>query len=116
MAVANYSAQHYDIVMTQGDDLVEPLVFSDDDGAPMDLSAYQFLSQVRRGATDSTVVATFSIDDSEAADGKIVRHLAASATAEMSGTYVHDLQWQDEDGRVRTLLSGTLELENEVSR
>jgi hypothetical protein len=37
-------------------------------------------------------------------------------TAGLSGTYVHDFQWTDPQGRIKTLLSGEFEIEAEVTR
>jgi len=110
--LADYTAAVYDVRMTQGDSFIEELTFEDGEGDLLDLTGYTFLSQIRR-TPDNGLVAQFSI----AIDGSVVtRTLAPSVTSGLEGTYVHDFQWTDPQGRIRTLLSGNFEIEAEVTR
>lgn len=112
MSFVDYSGSPYDIRITQGDDLVETFAFQDDDGEEIDLAGYAFASQVRR-QPDGDVVSPFTIT----VDGSTVtRRIAASVTNGFSGVYVHDFQWTTPQGLVRTLLTGKLEIEEEVTR
>jgi hypothetical protein len=110
--LADYTAAVYDVRMTQGDSFVEELLMEDGEGDPIDLTGYAFRSQLRRTA-DNGLVAEFSIS----VDGSTVtRSFIPSVTAGFEGVYVHDFQWTDPQGRVRTLLSGSFEVEAEVTR
>ena len=109
---ADYSAAVYDVRMTQGDTFSEEVLMEDGDGDAIDLTGYSFKSQLRRTADDS-VVAEFSISTSEST---VTRTLSAAVTADLSGTYVHDFQWTNPSGQVRTLFSGDFEIEPEVTR
>ena len=109
---ADYTGAAYDVRMTQGDTFVEELLMEDGEGDAIDLTGYVFASQIRRTA-DNGLVASFTIS----VDGSTVtRSLAPSVTETLEGTYVHDFQWTDPSGKIRTLLSGNFEIEPEVTR
>ena len=110
--LADYTAAVYDVRMTQGDSFVEELLMEDGEGDAIDLSGYTFRSQLRRTA-DNGLVAEFGISVS---DSTVTRSLSPVVTAGLSGTYVHDFQWTDPTGKIRTLLSGEFEIEPEVTR
>ena len=111
-ALADYTAAVYDVRMTQGDSFVEELLMEDGEGDAIDLSGYTFRSQLRRTA-DNGLVAEFAISVS---GSTVTRSLSPAVTAGLSGTYVHDFQWTDPQGRIKTLLSGEFEIEPEVTR
>lgn len=110
--LADYTAAVYDVRMTQGDTFIEELLMEDGEGDALDLSGYTFRSQLRRTA-DNGLVAEFAISVS---GSTVTRSLTPVVTAGLSGTYVHDFQWTDPQGRIRTLLSGNFEIEAEVTR
>jgi hypothetical protein len=110
--LADYTAAVYDVRMTQGDSFIEELLMEDGEGDALDLAGYTFRSQIRRTA-DNGLVAEFTI----AVDGPTVtRSLLPSVTSGLEGIYVHDFQWTDPQGNIRTLLSGNFEIEAEVTR
>ena len=110
--LADYTAAVYDVRMTQGDSFIEELTMEDGEGDALDLTGYGFLSQIRRTA-DNGLVAQFSI----AVNGAVVtRTLSPAVTSGLSGTYVHDFQWTDPQGNIRTLFAGRFEVEPEVTR
>ena len=109
---ADYGAAVYDVRMVQGDDFIEPITLEDGEGDAIDLEGYEFKSQLRRTA-DNELVAEFDVSLLE---NKVTRRLAAAVTAVLDGTYVHDFQWTDPDGNIRTLFSGRFEIQPEVTR
>jgi hypothetical protein len=110
--LADYTAAVYDVRMTQGDSFVEELLMEDGDGSAIDLTGYAFRSQLRRTA-DNGLTAEFTIAVS---GSTVTRSLLPAVTQGLEGTYVHDFQWTDPQGRIRTLLSGNFEIEAEVTR
>jgi hypothetical protein len=86
----------------------------DSDGEAINLAGYSFASQLRRTADDS-LVAQFSISV-DVPNSTVTRVLNTGVTGNLEGTYVHDFQWTDPQGRVRTLFSGEFEIEPEVTR
>jgi hypothetical protein len=112
--LADYTPAPYDVRMTQGDDLRETFVFRDTDGTLLDLGGYAFASQVRQTAAGSAV-ATFDITiDTD--ESKVVRSLGTAVTSGLLGRFVHDMQWTDPDGDVRTLIGGRFDVSAEVTR
>jgi hypothetical protein len=111
---ADYSAAVYDVRMTQGDTFSEQVLMEDGDGEAIDLAGYSFRSQLRRTA-DGAVVAEFAMS-TDLPSSTVTRTLNAAITAGLSGTYVHDFQWTNPSGQIRTLFSGEFEIEPEVTR
>ena len=111
---ADYSGAAYDVRMTQGDTFSEQVLMEDSDGEAINLAGYSFASQLRRTADDS-LVAQFSISV-DVPNSTVTRVLNTGVTGNLEGTYVHDFQWTDPQGRVRTLFSGEFEIEPEVTR
>jgi len=111
---ADYTAAIYDVRIVQGDTFSEPILLEDSDGEAIDLTGFSFRSQLRRTADDS-LVAEFSMS-TDLPTSTVTRTLSAGITAGLEGTYVHDFQWTNPSGQVRTLLSGDFEIEPEVTR
>lgn len=111
---ADYSAAVYDVRMTQGDTFSEQVLMEDSDGEAIDLAGYTFRSQLRRTA-DGAVVAEFAMS-TDLPTSTVTRSLNAGITSGLSGTYVHDFQWTNPSGQIRTLFSGEFEIEPEVTR
>ena len=111
---ADYGAAPYDVRMVQGDTFSEQILMEDSDGEAIDLTGYTFRSQLRRTA-DGTVVAEFAMS-TDLPTSTVTRSLNAGITAGLEGTYVHDFQWTNPSGQVRTLFSGEFEIEPEVTR
>ena len=112
--LSDYTAAIYDVRMTQGDSFVEEFLMEGGEGEPIDLLGYEFKSQLRRTA-DNGLIAEFDINVNFE-NSTVTRLLAPAVTAGLDGRYVHDFQWIDPQGRVRTLLSGKFEIEAEVTR
>ena len=110
---SDYSASQYDIRITQGDTFIEELLFEDGEGDAIDLFGYSFQSQLRR-VPDNGLTAEFAMTIVD--DTTVERSLPASVTKDLNGVYVHDLQWTDPQGRIRTLFAGEFEIEPEVTR
>lgn len=111
---ADYSATPYDVRITQGDTFSEALLMEDGDGDPIDLTGYSFASQLRRTADDS-LIANFAVSV-DISTSTVTRTLSPTVTRTLAGTYVHDFQQTNPSGQVRTLFSGELEIEPEVTR
>jgi hypothetical protein len=111
---ADYSAAQYDVRMVQGDSFTEPMVLEDGDGDPLDLTGYSFASQLRRTA-DGPLVVAFSTSVN-LGTSTVTRSLSSSQTAALDGVYVHDFQWTDPSGKIRTLFAGDFEVVAQVTR
>jgi hypothetical protein len=102
--------------MTRGDDFAAEFTIKEGDPlAAVDVSSRTYTAQVRSSADSTTVVATFSVDMTDAATGVVVLRLADTVTDDLSGTYVWDLQ-QDTAGVIRTLVGGSFAVLKDVTR
>lgn len=105
-----------DLALYRGDDYAHEITFTDaaDPPEPMDLTGYTFLAQIRDRPENSSVVrATFTIDTSEAVDGKIVLHLNAASTRIPQGFW--DLEVND-GTTTRTWLKGMVHVSGDVTQ
>jgi hypothetical protein len=103
-------------VMTRGDDFAAQLTIQEGSPlAPVDVSSRTYTAQVRTTADATTVAATFSVDMTDAATGIIVLRLADTVTNDLGGAYVWDLQ-QDTSGVIRTLVGGSFNVVDDVTR
>jgi hypothetical protein len=105
-----------DIAIYQGDTYEHELRLEDADGQPINLTGRTYASQIRKRPTYDTVAATFTVDDSDAANGVIRFLLAPADTLALDpGAYRYDIQ-QDFLGVVTTLLFGQADVTAEVTR
>jgi hypothetical protein len=101
--------------VTRGDGFADTVTIKEapTEGAtpePVDLTspARTYIAQLRKNPNSTTVVATFDIDMSDAADGEFVFSLPSSVTQTLSGEYGYDIeQYIDPSTEPRTILSGT---------
>jgi len=114
VTLADYTGAAYDVRMVKGDSFSEPMVLEDSNGEPLDLAGYSFASQLRR-TTDGPLVVSFAISVNLGAS-TVTRSLTSTVTRDLDGEYVHDFQWTDPQGKIRTLFSGSFEVVPEVTR
>lgn len=104
-----------DYRMVRGDNFADTVTIKEGDpAAAVDVSARTFTGQVRRTA-NGAVVASMTIDTTDAATGVIGYAIDDSVTATMSGEYVWDFQ-QSVGGSVRTLMGGRFVVDDDVTR
>jgi hypothetical protein len=117
MATSDYTGAKYDLRIVRGDDVEETFAMTGSDGLPLDLSDYTFQSQVRVSpAPDGEILGTFTCTKN-VTEATVTRTLPRAATTDIEpGTYLHDLQWTDPQGRIRTLFSGKFKVVPEVTR
>lgn len=101
-----------DLEIWRGDDIDLELVLVDDDDAPMVLPTSGWASDVKQ-AIGGDVLASFTIDASQGADGIIHLILAAADNAVETDKCVWDLQCST--GGKRTYLAGKCVFEGEVT-
>ena len=104
-----------DYKITRGDDFADTVTIKEGDPAvAVDVSSRIYTAQVRR-TKDGDVVASMTIDTTDAATGQISYSVADTVTEDMSGDYVWDFQ-QSSGGVVRTLMGGKFTVDADVTR
>ena len=111
---ADYGAADYDVRMVAGDTFSEALLMEDGEGDAISLVGYSFASQLRR-TVEGPLVASFNISVNTGTS-TVTRSLTPTVTRDLDGEYVHDFQWTDPQGKVRTLFAGKFEVVPEVTR
>jgi len=103
-----------DLTCTQGDDFSHTFEFREG-GEPTDIADWTFQAQVRFDAGDP-IVATFTFDDVDAADGRTHMELAKAITAVMTTErpYWYDIE-RTVDGKTRTIIEGTFTVTSQIT-
>lgn len=101
--------------VTRGDDFADTVTIKEGDpAAAVDVSARTYTAQIRRTA-DGDVVASMTIDMTDAATGQVHYSLPDATMATLDGEYVWDFQ-QDAGGSIRTLMGGKFTVDVDVTR
>jgi hypothetical protein len=101
--------------LVRGDDFADTVTISEGDPpAPADVSARTYTAQVR-STPDGAVIASMTVDMSNAATGVVGYALEDTVTAGLAGSYVWDFQ-QDVGGVIRTLMGGSFVVLKDVTR
>lgn len=112
------TAGRHDIEITRGDDkAITVRRFTDaTKTATQNLTGRAYIAQIKVKPDDTTPVAAFTVDVTNAATGVLVLRLAHAATAALqSGVYHWDLQ-ETSSGVVSTLLAGIAIVKKDTSR
>lgn len=110
----------FDIEAYRGDTKEWTAEFADDDAAAVDMSAWTWLAQVRSSRDEpDSVIATFTVDDTDADSGTLVITLPADESANLvttdgKATYYWDLQGTS-GSVVKTWLTGKVKVTGDVS-
>jgi hypothetical protein len=100
----------------QGDTYVHELNLKNSANAAINISSRSYSGQIRKRASSSTIVATFSSEITNGANGIVVFSLTSSTTANIrAGTYVYDFQEVNESVTT-TILSGSASVIRQVTR
>lgn len=106
--------------IVRDDDYELVLPFVDGSNEPFPVDEYTFAAQIRRepnGRAEGELIATFDIDDSDAAAGTIVLSLDRDTTRDIGDDVgCWDLQVTTVDGAADTWLKGTVDIEGDVTR
>ena len=112
----------YDFAAYRGDTKQWTIDFADDSAppSPVDMSVWTWLAQIRSSLDEpDTVVATITVDDTDAATGTLALTLPATEAANLvtvdgKATYYWDLQGTD-GTVVKTWLAGKVKVTGDVS-
>lgn len=106
----------------QGSDFRRVMEFKTEDDNLIDLTGFSFKGQVKASYSDSTPVMsfTFEIRNQETDKGMVDMRLLASDSALINipkmTKYLYDIEMTDQNGVIRRVVEGTLELMPEVTK
>lgn len=115
MASIKITPAKLNYTIVRGDDFADTVTIKEGDPAvAVDVSARTYTAQVR-STPDGTVVASMTIDMTDAATGIVAYSLPDTTTDDLDGAYVWDFQ-QDTAGVIRTLMGGSFVVLKDVTR
>ncbi len=107
----------YPIELVRGDDYDLELTFKKSETGPViPLTGRSYRAQVRRLTSDDELLATFTVDTTRLADGVVRLGLPKAVTATLPRTAVWDCKETGTDGKVRTILAGSVGVVGQVTR
>lgn len=113
-----------DYCVVRGDSFSDTIVINESPAPgvppiPADLTNPQrtYRAEIRKNANSPEVVAVFTIDMANAAQGEITFSLPSMITAGLNGTYVYDVeQMIDPNPEPRTIIAGTFTFTPDVTK
>ncbi len=104
------------LTIHRGDDYPHTVTITDAAGEPIDCSAWTVTSQIRATASAETALASFDVDDSDAATGVFTLTLTAEETRDLpTGNLASDIQ-RTLAGKTTTILSCPVLVVEDVTR
>lgn len=118
--IIDLTPQELDLVLYAGDGVRFPLSITDSDDNPVDLTG-TVRAQIRIKHSDTTPVATFTVDLSDHVNGNAVLTLTgvqtqALVTSDKKFKGIWDVEWTPSGGQPRTLLQGKVECDPDATR
>ena len=104
-----------DLLVRQGDDWTCQVEVQYLDGSPADITGWTAQSQIRKGFADDNPDIVVDIS-ATVVSPNINLYIPKAETVDMLGEYAWDLQVTDPAGMVTTLLSGVVNVMQEVTR
>ena len=117
----------YDIDMCQGSDFKIKLVIKDNTGTPLDITGWTFAAEMRRTISDSTVLAAFSFNITDAVNGEVEMAMDAATTGALplkdqkentreTEDFAYDVERTDGGGDIQRIIQGVVKVSPEVTR
>lgn len=103
----------------RGDDLSFKLNFADTDGVAIDITGWLIFFTLKVSKDDSDSEAVYSKTEeapSGSTDGTIIISVPGSDLNTLVGPYYYDFQFIDDSGNIRTITSGAITFEKDVTR
>ena len=95
--------------LTEGDDHPFPLMFSDGNGDPIDISGWTVSFTVaERGRSGSPLIQKDIDNHDDPTNGETSFELTASETSGLTGTKRYDIQVTKDDGTIKTIAIGRI--------
>ena len=106
------------ITYYRGDDNTISLEFTQDDVA-VDIDGWTIFFTIKRNLDaddDDADLAKEVTDHTDAGEGETEIVLTDTETNGLSGDYYYDIQYKDDSGLIKTVLKGTIEFVEDVTR
>lgn len=110
-------AAYTDLYIDQGADFETTLDLVADDGTPINLSGYSFISQIRKSYYSANATANIAVVVTDSANGNTKLTLDSANTANIfPGRYVYDVLMKDVANTTSKIVEGIITVNPGVSR
>jgi len=109
------TAAKVNLRLYRGDDRGIQFTFTDSSSAPIALPTSTWTSQIRAAVGAADVLASFTVDASQAATGVVKISLAHTDSATLPARCVYDLQ-VNSAGSITTYIQGSISMDGEVTQ
>jgi hypothetical protein len=117
MGTANTDVNNF--VTYRGDDLSFELVFADTDGVPVNITGWTifFTMKLNKDDSDSEAIISKTITSlTNPTNGKTTVVIPHGEVDELTGPFFYDFQFKDLSDNVRTITSGAITFEKDITR
>jgi hypothetical protein len=104
-----------DLDVYRGDDLRLGMELRSNDESPIDVTGWEIRAQVRKRPRSNTLLASFTVEITDAEAGTFDVVLSAADTAGLPQVAVWDLETVDAQGETRTRVAGEVRMYGEVT-
>jgi hypothetical protein len=106
-----------DLTIDQGTDFETSLDLIADDGTPIDITGYQFYSQIKKSYYSSNVAANLVVIVTDAINGNTLISIDAANSANIfPGRYVYDVKMIDSTNTVSRVVEGIVTITPQVTQ
>ena len=106
-------------VTYRGDDLSFKFNFADTDGVAIDITSWLifFTLKLNKDDSDSEAIYQYTAEaPSGSSDGTIIINIPGENLNTLVGPYFYDFQYVDASGNIRTITSGTITFNKDITR
>ena len=107
-----------EINVYRGDNFAVELIFTDQDGVAIDITDWTifFTAKKRRDDPDDAAVLSITAPPTDPVNGKAKVGAPHTETQNLNGAYYYDFQYLRPDGRIHTIVSGTITFQPDITR
>jgi hypothetical protein len=117
--MGTYNTDINNFVTFRGDDLSFKLNFADTDGVPIDITGWTifFTLKLKKDDSDSEAIVSKTITSlTDPLNGISIVTISHTEVNDLVGPYFYDFQFVDLSGNVRTITSGAITFEKDITR
>lgn len=108
---------YVELTIDQGTNFQTSVSLTNDDQTAIDVTDYEFSSQIRKSYYSSGATANLTITVSDAANGNVILSLDSANTANIkAGRYLYDLLMTDTGGVKTRVIEGIITVTPQVTR
>lgn len=106
-----------ELTLDQGTTFETSLDLTNDDGTPINVASYVFVSQIRKSYYSSNATANLTVTITDAANGNVKLSMTSANTANVkAGRYVYDVKMTSGSGVTTRVIEGIITVTPQVTK